>query len=167
MSSTQLLGDAISDARVGSVVTMPIKIRVVGNATPASKTLVTDHPAVIIRALGLTAAADAVETSVGFTTPVDATNARFGILIKKSDLMAFSGDSVATCITLVKGQDLVGATATTSMTFAYVNTGTTIQGVTAGGNIALEVNTASSGVALDSANTIEFYLMLSFVRKRG
>ena len=167
MSQYQLLGDSVADAKVASVVTLPIRIRIVGNATAASKTLSSDYPsAVVIRANGQTATADAVESSVGFTTPVDATNARFGVLIKKSEIMAFSGDSILTGISLVKGQDLVGATATTSMTFAYVNTGTTIQGVTAAGNIALEVSTAASGVDLSAANTIDFYLVLQLIRRR-
>lgn len=164
-----LTTNSLVDNKIGNLLAVPFRIRVVGNSTSASKTLYSDLPSATIRALGQIATADAIEsgTSIGFTTPVDATNGRFGILIQTSDLLPLTGDYVVSCIDVVKGQDLVGATASTSMTFALVNTGTTIQGVTAGGNIALEVNTASSGVDLSTnATTIDFYLVVRFIRRR-
>jgi len=158
----------VVDQKIGNLLAVPFRVRIVGNATPASKTLFTDLPSATIRALGITAASDAIESnaSVGFTTPVDATNSRFGILIQTADLLPLVGDYVVAGIDVVKSQDLVGATSTTSMTFALVNTGTTIQGVTSGGNIALEVNTASSGVDLSTTNTIDFRLVVRFIRQR-
>jgi hypothetical protein len=50
------------------------KVKVNSNATPANKVLETDIPDVaILRCQGQTAEADAIESGIAFTTPVDAT----------------------------------------------------------------------------------------------
>jgi hypothetical protein len=50
------------------------KVKVNSNATPANKVLETDIPTVaVLRCQGQTAQADAIESGIAFTTPVDAT----------------------------------------------------------------------------------------------
>lgn len=127
----------------------PIRFHIVGNATPASKTqriIGFGSEIGAISSEGKTADATAIEASVGFTTEVDATNARVGFLLKGSELGGSSG--IARVHKVEIATDIAG-TGGASLAVAKVDSGTTVDGLTAGGNIAFELS-ASSGLDLAS-----------------
>jgi hypothetical protein len=104
-----------------------LQVDITANATPASKVLSSDLPsAVYVRAEGLTAAADAVESLSGVvSTPVDATG-KFAVLIDTGLNPALKAYRV---------QVLRASTGTLAVV---------AQGVTAGGRIYLDLDSDQS-----------------------
>lgn len=107
-----------------------VPFSIVFNATPASKTYSTDLPGCMVLSLeGLTAAATAIDSGTGFTTPVDSTGI-FGVLLY----------NLGTVAKLHK-YEVVNLD---SGTAAVTAKGASSTGVTASGNIALSVDWSGS-----------------------
>lgn len=110
---------------------------IVANATPASKKESVDIPTVVyIRAEGQTAAADAVESGIGFTTPVDNStgDSVFGVLL--------------TQLGSIKRVKKITVSEQTSLASSIATTKLGTNGLTSGGNVAFEI--AGTGLNLAS-----------------
>src|SRR5260221_517784 len=102
---------------------------IVSNATPALKQENVDVPTVMyIRAQGQTAAADAIESGLSWTTPVDNSsgNSVFGVLM--------------TQLGSIKRVKEIVVTEQTSLATSFTVTKLGVNGLTPGGNIAFEIN---------------------------
>lgn len=112
-----------------------VPFAIVHNATPASKTSSNDLPGAMVLAMeGLTAAAAAIDSGTGFTTPVDSTGI-FGVLLYNLGTVA----KVVNCDTRM----LSSGTATVALK------GASSSGVTASGNIAVSVDWSGDLSATD------------------
>lgn len=110
---------------------------IVANATPANKQESVDISTVMyIRAQGQTAAADAIEPGLAFTSPADnsAGNSVFGVLL--------------TNLGSIKRVKEIIVTEQTSFSSAVSVTKLGVNGLTPGGNIAF--NVSSTGLHLDT-----------------
>lgn len=127
------------------------EVTVVGNATPASKGLASDLPGpCVLRANGLTAAADAIEV-VAFTAPVDSLNSIFGVLLQGGR------DQMGKIKKVLDVRVVETSTATTSG-ITVTKHGT--NGLSAGGNIAFSIT--ATGATFSAGTTSKFMVEVSY-----
>lgn len=146
------LSDKMYD-RVKNTVTLPVRLQITGNATPASKVHREDMaPIAILRTEGKVATADAIEDlSADFTTADDnATgDSVFGVLLRKElNDGQFDGIGEVERVLDVAIYDLSGTA--TSVAATLLSGSSSVRGLTADGNIAIEI--AGTGLNLASEN---------------
>lgn len=130
---------AVEDYKVKSE-RLCLPFSIVHNATPASKTSSNDLPGAMVLAMeGLTAAAAAIDSGTGFTTPVDSTGI-FGILVYNLGTVA-----------KMHKAEVVGLS---SGTAAVTLKGASSTGVTASGNLAVSVDWSGDLSATDLSATL-------------
>ena len=133
-------------------VQLPLEIKVVANATPASKVHSSDLPsAVVIASEGKTADIEAAEAGLPYATPVDA-DGKYSILIQNLGEV----DKVLEA-RIIETKD--GG----STTVSRVNSGTTIDGKTPAGNILLDID-ATDSLATATQDS-QLVLEISYRRK--
>ena len=136
--------------------TVVFRIEVVADATPADKIHRSDlgNELIILRTEGLTTDADDIEDVSGdFTTPVDATDAVFGAILRKELTEdQFDGFGEIERVVDITAYDL-GGTATTLA--ASLVDGTDVDhGLTPEGNIAIEITTTGLDLASEDADIL-------------
>lgn len=136
---------------------------ITGNATSANKKFASDiSDTVYVRAAGQTATADALDSSVSWTTPVDSTGT-FGILLDTSKVGAtVTSTSTAGSLSkvlLIKASETSTATAGT-ITVTKHGTG----GLSTSGNIAFTL--ACGSLDLTGANTAKICVEVEYLLSR-
>lgn len=139
----------ISDAQVGEVKEkthrLTVEVSIVGDATPADKGLSNDlGGALIIRAEGQTAVAEALEAGLSWTTAVDDStgDSQFGLLLDGSKLC----NNAVLKVLSVSVSDSLGTA--TSVASSKVEA----EFLTAGGNVAIDI--AGTGLDLSAENAV-------------
>jgi len=146
-----LLHERLEDRSI-KLRTLAFRVQITGNATPASKVHRPDlgTELVVLRTEGKTADADAVEDlSAAFTTAVDATNAVFGMILRKEltdEQMDGFGDIER--VVDVAVTDIAG-TATSVTATLLTGTGV-VRGLTTDKNIAIQIS--APGLDLETEN---------------
>lgn len=138
MASSLLEKDSAIQDRIVKTVALPIRVKVVGNATAASKVVSSDLPsAAILVTAGQTAAPSGVTT----VSPVDATG-----------LYSLVLDSAAVGSVLkVLKVDVINVTSTHTAAISL-----------SGGSIVVDIDTAAD---LSGANTSEVQLIVHYTKK--
>lgn len=149
--------------KVRKLETLSFRLKIGANATPANKTHYSELGEVLeLRTEGKAAAADAIEDlSADFTTAVDATNAIFGMILRK-ELSTDSLDGIGEVERVVEARiaDIAGNSSAMSVTLL---SGTdAARGLTTEKNIALEVTTTGLDLATETA---EIEIVLTYLRK--
>ena len=153
-ANNPVLGDHLNKMR-----SLPVRIAVDGNATPASAIVTCSLSGIaIVRKEGIVAAADAVE-AVTWTTAVDATNAIFGVILKGSELD--EGGAGIDKVIGVSVFDLAGTA--TSIAVRGPNNTALSACLTAGGNIAVEI--VGTGLDMDASEDAEVGLIIHYLLK--
>jgi hypothetical protein len=128
-------------------VSLPFRVKVEGDSTPANKLLSSDLPGVcLIGAQGLTAEITAVESGLSYAA-VDA-NGTYAVFLKGSEL----GD-VKEVYSVSLMRTLDGGTTTAALVS---------NGLTAGGNILIQIDATD---ALNSTDDSELYLEVKYCLK--
>lgn len=135
-------------------VDLKMRVKVVADATPADKKHDSDLSGVaILISEGKTAEADAIEASLPYATPVDATG-EYSLLLKGDEMGEIEEVLEAR---LIETRD--GGTTTVTL----VTSGTTVRGLTPAGNILMDVD-ATDSLAVATQDS-EIVLEISYRRK--
>ena len=152
MSDLQQKNPQVYD-RIQKTVSLCLRAKVEGDATPADKKHESDLPGVaVLISEGKTADADAIEASLPYQTPSDL-NGQYSILLKGSELDEIEDVQEAR---LIESRD--GGSTTVSL----VTSGSTVRGLTPEGNILIDVDATD---ALNSTDDSEIVLEVKFRRK--